>query len=197
MPCCVRSASGVPCLVQSWPCLDPRGYAFNFQPFLLQERKSQIHPYLDLSFYNLPTTKTWNQPFNSICSNISDRGIAASPPTPDFYTFTPKTHRGANWTSDHMASSSSDVNPATETLLCVGPFEVLRLIPAVFQPDEIKRYLTQYYFVFVLTLQCQPAAKQSVQQQIYNLVTPTTTRVEHFGQTGAGASALPKITPGV
>ncbi|CAM9156758.1 unnamed protein product, partial [Laminaria digitata] len=26
-----------------------------------------------------------------------------------------------------------------ETLLCVGPFEVLRLIPAVFQPDEIKR----------------------------------------------------------
>ncbi|CAM9586891.1 unnamed protein product, partial [Ascophyllum nodosum] len=35
--------------------------------------------------------------------------------------------------------STSALNPAEETLLCDGPFEVLRLTPGVFRADEIKR----------------------------------------------------------
>lgn len=38
-----------------------------------------------------------------------------------------------------MGSISDGANPATETLLWTGPFEVLRLVPGVYQPDEIKR----------------------------------------------------------
>lgn len=37
-------------------------------------------------------------------------------------------------------TDADDTNPATLTLLHKGPFEVLRLIPGVYQPDEIKRY---------------------------------------------------------
>ena len=36
--------------------------------------------------------------------------------------------------------STSALNPAEETLLCDGPFEVLRLTPGVFRADEIKRW---------------------------------------------------------
>lgn len=38
-----------------------------------------------------------------------------------------------------MASSSEDVNAATTTLKCDGPFEVLQLPLGVYNPIEIKR----------------------------------------------------------